>query len=41
MQAIIDAIIADPTLIEVFNNSVLDVIWPLLPAETLEQLAYN
>lgn len=40
MQAIIDAIIADPTIVTVFNNAVLDVIWPLLPADTLAQLAY-
>lgn len=41
MQPIIDAIIADPALVEVFNNAVLDVIWPLLPPETIAQLAYN
>ena len=30
MQAIIEAITADPTLITVFNNAVLDVILSLI-----------
>lgn len=30
----------DPTLWQITINHVLDVIWPLLPPCTLEQLAY-
>lgn len=30
----------DPTLITVAVNAALDVIWPLLPAHVLDQLAW-
>lgn len=30
----------DPTLVTVAINAALDVAWPLLPAETLTNLAY-
>lgn len=31
---------ADPVMVQVFLNAVLDVAWPLLPPEVMEQLAY-
>lgn len=31
---------ADPVLVQVFLNAVLDAAWTLLPGEVLEQLAY-
>lgn len=30
----------DPVLVQVAINSVLDVVWPILPTATLEQLAW-
>lgn len=30
----------DPVLVQVAVNSFLDVVWPILPASTLEQLAW-
>lgn len=30
----------DPITLQIFINTTLDVIWPILPAQTLEQLAY-
>lgn len=30
----------DPVLVQVAVNSLLDIVWPILPASTLEQLAW-
>lgn len=30
----------DPVLSQIAVNALLDVVWPLLPPEVLEQLAY-
>lgn len=30
----------DPVLVQVAIHSVLDVVWPILPPSTLEQLAW-
>lgn len=30
----------DPTLLQITINSMLDVIWPILPPHVLEALAY-
>lgn len=32
--------ILDTITAQIFLNSLLDIVWPLLPAQTLEQLAY-
>lgn len=31
---------ADPVLVQVFVNAVLDVAWPLLPGDVLVALSY-